>query len=50
MDMNIKNIDPEKKLKASFILKTKGKDLCFAVREMIEKYAKEYDETQKNSK
>ena len=48
-NMNIANIDKEKKLKASFVLKTKGKDLSTAVREMLDKYAKEYDEMQKNN-
>ena len=46
-DMNIKRVDTEKKNKASFVLKTKGKDLSTAVREMLYKYAKEYDEMQK---
>lgn len=36
-------IDKDIKLKASFILKLKGKDLSTAVRETLEKYAKEYD-------
>ena len=42
-------IDRDTKLKASFVLKTKGKDLSTAVREMLDKYAKEYDEMQKNN-
>lgn len=42
-------IDKETKLKANFILKTKGKDLSTVVRETLEKYAKEYDEMQKNN-
>ena len=46
-NMNIANVDKEKKLKASFVLKTKGKDLSTAVREMLDKYAKEYDGMQK---
>ena len=40
-------IDKETKLKASFVLKTKGKSLSIAVRELLEKYAKKYDEMQK---
>ena len=48
MDVNIKNVDAEKKLKASFVLKCKGKDLSMAVREMIDKLSEEYDK--KNSK
>ena len=40
-------IDKDIKLKASFVLKSKGKDLSTAVRETLEKYAKEYDEMQK---
>lgn len=46
-DMNIKRVDTEKKNKAIFVLKCKGKDLSTAVREMLDKYAKEYDEMQK---
>jgi antitoxin component of RelBE/YafQ-DinJ toxin-antitoxin module len=48
-DMNIKRVDTEKKNKAIFVLKCKGKDLSTAVREMLDKYAKEYDEMQKNN-
>jgi antitoxin component of RelBE/YafQ-DinJ toxin-antitoxin module len=40
-------IDKDVKLKASFVLKLKGKDLSTAVRETLEKYAKEFDEMQK---
>ena len=40
-------VDKDVKLKASFVLKTKGKDLSTAVREMLDKYAKEYDKMQK---
>lgn len=47
-DINIKNVDKQKKAKAQFILKCKGKDLSMAVREMIDKLAEEYDK--KNSK
>ena len=46
-DMNIKRVDSEKKNKAIFVLKCKGKDLSTAVREMLDKYAKEYDAMQK---
>ena len=46
-DINIKNVDSEKKRKAIFYLGTKGKDLSTAVREMLEKYAKEFDKMQK---
>ena len=42
-------VDKDKKLKASFVLKTKGKDLSTAVREMLDKYAREYDKMQKNN-
>ena len=48
-DINIKNIDKNAKNKAIFVLKCKGKDLSTAVREMLDKYAKEYDEMQKNN-
>lgn len=40
-------VDKDKKLKASFVLKSKGKDLSTAVREMLDKYAQEYDVMQK---
>lgn len=40
-------VDKEKKLKANFVLKTKGKSLTTAVREMLEELAKEYDEMNK---
>ena len=43
-NVNVKNVDKDVKLKASFVLKTKGKDLSTAVREMLDKYAKEYDD------
>ena len=46
--MYVKNVDTEKKNKAIFVLKCKGKDLSTAVREMIDKLAEEYDK--KNSK
>ena len=48
-DMNIKRVDSEKKRKAIFYLSSKGKDLSTAVREMLDKYDKEYDEMQKNN-
>lgn len=44
MNVNAKNVDETKCLKASFVLKTKGKDLSKAIREMIDQLAKEYDE------
>ena len=46
-DMHINRGDSEKKRKAIFYLGTKGKDLSTAVREMLDKYAQEYDEMQK---
>ena len=46
-DLKIKNIDKTNKIKALFVLKTKGKDLSKAVREMIDNLAKEYDEMEK---
>lgn len=41
------NIDNTKKLKASFVLKSKGSNLTQAVKETIDKLAKEYDEMNK---
>lgn len=43
-DIIVKNVDNTQKLKAIFILKSKGKNLSDAVREMIDKYAREYDQ------
>lgn len=43
-DIIVKNVDDMQKLKASFILKSKGRSLSDAVREMIDKYAREYDQ------
>lgn len=37
-------VNAEKKNKAIFVLKTKGKTLSQAVREMLDKLAKEFDE------
>lgn len=37
-------VDKEAKIKASFIVKTKGKDLSSEIRELINNLAKEYDE------
>lgn len=36
-------IDEETKRKASFVLKCKGKNISEAVRELLEKYAEEFD-------
>lgn len=47
-EINVKNISTEKKNKAIFILKSQGKTLSQAVREMTEKLAEEYDK--KNNK
>lgn len=48
-DIITKNIDDNKKRKAVFVLKCKGKDISKAVREMIDKLAQEYDEKYKNA-
>ena len=49
MEENINvRVDKEKKVKAIFILKTKGKTLSQAVREMTDKLAEEFDK--KNNK
>ena len=42
--LNVRNVDKEQKRKAIFILSTKGKTLSDAVREMVEQYAKEFDQ------
>lgn len=43
-NMFVKNIDKETKRKALFVLSTKGKTMSDAVREVIQEYAKEFDE------
>lgn len=44
MEENINvRVDKEKKVKAIFVLKTKGKTLSQAVREMTDKLAEEFD-------
>ena len=49
MDENVNvRVDRRKKAKAIFILKTQGKTLSNAVREMVDKLAEEFDK--KNSK
>lgn len=40
-------VDKDTKLKADFVLRTQGKTLSKAVREMLEKYAKEFEEMNK---
>lgn len=42
-DIIIKNLDKEKKDKAIFMLKCRGKDLTKAVREMVDKLSDEFD-------
>lgn len=42
-DIVVKNVDAEDKRKAMFVLKTDGKNLSEAVREMLKKYAKEFE-------
>lgn len=44
MGWSMRDIDTEKKNKALFVLKCKGSNLSQAVREMVDKLAKEYDE------
>ena len=44
MDSYVKAlIDEETKRKASFVLKCKGKNISEAVRELLDEYAKEFD-------
>ena len=42
-DVIVKNVDDMKKIKASFVLKSKGRTLSDAVRDLINNYAEEYD-------
>ncbi len=44
---NIKNIDDEKYRKTLFVLKSKGKNFAQEVKELCDKYAKEFDEMYK---
>ena len=45
--IQVRAIDPEKKRKAIFVLKSKGKYLSTAVREMVYQLADEFDEMKK---
>lgn len=45
--VKVENVDTEKKAKAMFVLKCKGKKLSQAVREMIDSLAEEYDNMEK---
>lgn len=47
MNVQAKNVDAKKCLKASFVLKSKGSNLTQAVKETIEKLAEEYDKMNK---
>lgn len=40
----VRNVETNKKAKAMFVLQSKGKNLSDAVREMVDKLAKEFDE------
>lgn len=42
-DNLVVRVDKEKKLKAIFVLKAQGKNLSQAVREMLDKFADEFD-------
>ncbi len=46
-DVLIKNVNYEAKRKAMFVLKSQGKDLSVAVRELCDKLAKEFDKMNK---
>lgn len=48
-DINIKNVDKEKKRKTIFVLGAKGKDLSTEVRKMLDKYADEFDKMQQKN-
>lgn len=43
----VNNVDSEAKRKAMFVLRSRGKDLSTAVREMCNNLAKEFDEMNK---
>lgn len=45
--LQVRYVDPEKRAKALFVLKCQGKNLSVAVREMIDKYAEEFDNMKK---
>ena len=45
--INVDNVNEECKRKAMFVLKAKGSTLSEEVRKMTEKYAKEFDEMNK---
>ena len=46
-DIHVTNVDSEQKRKAIFVLRTQGKNLSTAVKEMTAKLAKEFDNMQK---
>lgn len=46
--LQIRNVNKEAKAKAIFILKCKGKSLSQEIRDMIDRYAEEFDK--KNNK
>lgn len=41
---SIRGVDPEKKRKCIFVLKAKGTTLSDVVRDVIDRYAEEFDE------
>lgn len=43
-EINVRNVDNEKKQKAIFVLKCKGSDLSTEVRKMVDQLAKEFDQ------
>lgn len=47
-DISVKNVNDEIKLKASFVLKCKGKSLTQAIKEFLEEQAKEFDKMRGN--
>lgn len=50
LDSNlVVRVNKEKRIKANFILRTKGKNLTTHIREMVYKLAEEYDKEQKNN-
>lgn len=47
MNINIKNVDKDEYLRASFVLRANGKTLSQAVRDMLKELSKDFDKKTK---
>ena len=44
--IDVTNVDSEKKRKAMYVLNAEGTDLSTAIKKLVDKYAKKFDEMQ----